>query len=62
MNVSLSVQLGYVQMLSSLSTNDLYSFVCNVNMFTVLYLVRSVYDWNSQPRMEGGTGLSKFSS
>ena len=43
MNVSLSVQLEHMEMLSSLSANDLYSFVCNVVVLCVFYhLVRSI--------------------
>ena len=60
MNVSLSNQLEHTEMLSSLSANDLYSFVCNVIVFCVFYhLVGSIYEWSSQPCVEGIAGLSK---
>ena len=63
MNVPLSVQLEYMEMLSSLSANDLYSFVCNVVVLCVFYhLVGSVHEWSSQPCVEGIAGLSKRSS
>ena len=60
MNVSLSVQLEHMEMLSSLSANDLYSFVCNVVVLCVFYhLVGFVHEWSSQPCVEGIAGLSQ---
>ena len=40
MNVSLSVQLEHTEMLSWLSVNDLYSFVCNDVFLCVLSFSR----------------------
>ena len=60
MNVSLSVQLEYMEMLSSLSANDLYSFVCNAVVLCAFYdLVGFICEWSSQPSVEGIAGLSK---
>ena len=60
MNVSLRVQLEHTEMLSSLSANDLYSFVCNVVVLCMFYhLVGSICEWSSQPCVEGSAGLSE---
>ena len=48
MNVSLSVQLEHMEMLSWLSANDLFSFVCNVVVLFVFYhLVGFICEWSS---------------
>ena len=48
MNVSLRVQLEHTEMLSSLSANDLYSFVCNVVALCAFYdLVGFICEWSS---------------
>lgn len=60
MNVSLRVQLEHTEMLSSLSANDLYSFVCNVVVLCAFYdLVGFICEWSSQPCVEGSAGLSQ---
>ena len=60
MNVSLSVQLEHTEMLSSLSANDLYSFVCSVVVLCAFYgLVGFICEWSSQPCVEGSAGLSQ---
>ena len=47
-------------MLSSLSANDLFSFVCNVVVLFVFYdLVGSICEWSSQHCVEGSVGLSE---
>ena len=60
MNVSLRVQLEHMEMLSWLSANDLFSFVCNVVVLFVFYhLVEFICEWSSQPCVEGSAGLSE---
>ena len=50
-------------MLSSLSANDLYSFVRNVVVLCAFYdLVGFICEWSSQPCVEGSAGLSQRSS
>ena len=58
--MSLSVQLEHTEIVSSLSANDLYCFVCNVDALCVSYhVVESIDEQSSQPCVEGGVRLSK---